>query len=51
MIVALDFEDAYNRVTYTILMLNMEVDPTLIIWFGAALLKRNIALQIGPWAS
>ena len=54
MVVALGLDDAYNRVSYKVLMrtlLNIEVDPTLIIWIGAALLKRKVALRIGTWAS
>ena len=54
MVVALDLDDAYNGVSYKILMrtlLNMEVDPTLIIWIEAALLKRKVALRLGTWAS
>ena len=54
MVVALDLEDAYNRVSYKLIMctlLNMEVDPTLIISIGAALLKRKVALRLGTWAS
>ena len=46
MVVALDLEDAYNRVSYKVLMrtlLNMEV--------GAALFKRKVALCLGTWAS
>ena len=53
-VVALDLEDAYNRVDYGILMrtlVNMEVDPFIILWIGNALLKRKVALRVGPWTS
>ena len=53
MLVALDLDDAYNRVSYKVLhrLLNLEIDPTLIICIGAALLKREVALHLGTWAS
>ena len=54
LIAALDLEDAYNRVQYDILirtLVNLKVDPQLIIWIGAALLKRKVALRIGSWTS
>ena len=53
-VVALDLEDAYNRVQYDILMrtlVNMEISPSLVIWIGAAMLKRKVALRLGSWAS
>ena len=52
-VVALDLEDACNRVQYGILMrtlVNMEISASLIIWIGAAMLKRKVALRLGPWA-
>ncbi len=52
--VALDLEDAYNRVQYSVLlrtMIRLHVDPQLIIWIGEALLKRNVALRLGTWTS
>ena len=52
--VALDLEDAYNRVDYAILMrtlVNMKIDPYITLWIGKALLKRKVALRVGPWAS
>ena len=54
LVVALDLEDAYNRVDYAILMrtlVNMKIDPYITLWIGKALLKRKVALRVGPWAS
>ena len=54
LVIALDLEDAYNRVVYKILMrtmVNMRINPYIIMWIGAALLKRKVALRVGPWAS
>ena len=54
LVVALDLEDAYNRVDYRILMrtlFNMKIDPYIILWIGNALLKRKVALRVGPWTS
>ena len=54
LVVALDLEDAYNRVRYDVLlrtMVRMGVRPQLIIWIGEALLKRSVALRIGTWTS
>ena len=54
LVVALDLEDAYNRVRYDVLlrtMVRMGVRPQLIIWIGEALLKRNVALRVGMWTS
>ena len=54
LVVALDLEDAYNRVDYNILMrtlVNMKIDPYITLWIGKALLKRKVALRVGPWAS
>ena len=53
-VVALDLEDAYNRVQYDILMRtlrNMKISPGLIIWIGEAMLKRTVAMRLGTWAS
>lgn len=53
-VVALDLEDAYNRVQYDILvrtLRNMEITPGLIIWIGEAMLKRTVAMRLGTWAS
>ena len=52
--VALDLEDAYNRVDFGILMRtlrNMKVDPYLVMWIGNALLQRKVALRVESWAS
>ena len=52
--VALDLEDAYNRVDFTILMrtlVNMKIDPYITLWIGKALLKRKVALRVGLWTS
>jgi len=54
LVTALDLEDAYNRVHYDILLrtlINMRISPTLIIWIGAAMLKRKVAMRLGCWAS
>ena len=54
LVVALDLEDAYNRVQYDILMrtlVNMKITPALIMWVGAAMLKRKVAMRLGAWAS
>ena len=43
-VVALDLEDAYNRVQYKILLttlVNMRITPALIVWIGEAMLKRT----------
>ena len=53
-LVALDLEDAYNRVDYKILLRtlkNMSIDPFLIMWIGEALLQRKVALRVGAWTS
>ena len=53
-VIALDLEDAYNRVDYGILMrtlVNMQIEPNIILWIGNALLKRKVALRVGPWTS
>ena len=47
--VALDLDDAYNRVDSRILLRtfkNMKINPYLIIWIGEALLKRKVAPQV-----
>ena len=51
LVVALDLEDAYNRVDYAILMrtlVNMKIDPYIMLWIGKTLLKRKVALRIRP---
>ena len=52
--VALDLEDAYNRVDFNILLRtlrNMAIDPYIVMWVGKALLKRKVALRVGAWTS
>ena len=54
LVVALDLEDAYNRVDFNILMrtlVNMKINPYITLWIGKALLKRKVALRVGPWTS
>ena len=54
LVVALDLEDAYNRVRYDVLlrtMVRLGVRPQLILWIGEALLKRTVALRLGSWTS
>ena len=29
----------------------MKIDPHITLWIGKALLKRKVALRVGPWAS
>ena len=48
--VALDLEDAYNRVRYDVLlrtMVRLGVRPQLILWIGETLLKRTVAQRLG----
>ena len=52
--VALVLKDAYNRVQFNILMrtlVNMNISPALIVWIGAAMLKRTVAMRLGSWVS
>ena len=52
--VALDIDDAYNRVDSRILLRtfkNMKINPYLIMWIGEALLKRKVAPQVSNWTS
>ena len=54
LVIALDLEDAYNRVDFKILirtLINMKIDRYIILWIGKALLKRKVALRVGPWTS
>ncbi len=47
LVVALDLEDAYNQVQYSVLlrtMIRLHVDLQLIIWIIEVLLKRNVAI-------
>ena len=49
-VIALDLEDAYNRVQYDVLMRTLariNVSPLLVMWTEAASLKRKVALRIG----
>ena len=53
-VIALDLEDAYNRVQFDVLMrtlARMEVSPQLVMWVGVALLSRKVALRVGTWSS
>ena len=54
LVVALDLEDAYNRVRYDVLlrtMVRLGVRPQLILWIGEALLKRTVALRFSALGS
>ena len=53
-VIALDLEDAYNRVQYDVLMRTLsrlDVDPLVIMWIGTAMLQRKVALRVGSWTS
>ena len=32
-------------------LVNMKIDPYITLWIGNALLKRKVALRVGPWTS
>ena len=52
--VALDLEDAYNRVTYERLMQILEdsgINSYMINWLASALMQRTVALRLGTWTS
>ena len=52
--VALDLEDAYNRVSFNTLidiLVSYEVNPFTIKWIAAALMERTVALRLGDWVS
>ena len=52
--VALDLEDAYNRVDFNKLLRtlkNMALDPYIVMRIGKALFKRKVALRVGAWTS
>ena len=52
--VAIDLEDAYNRVSFQVLMqqlIKAEVNPYTIRWIGSILLRRTVALRLGTWVS
>ena len=54
LVIALDLENAYNRVDFKILirtLINMKIGPYIILWIGKALLERKKALRVGPWTS
>ena len=54
LVIALDLEDAYNRVQLNILirtLANVDISPQLVRWIGMSLLKRKVALRVGTWAS
>ena len=49
LVIALDLEDAYNRVDYAVInrtLVNMKIDPYITLWIGKALLKRKVALRV-----
>ena len=49
-VIALDLEDAYNRVQYDVLMRTLsrlDVDPLVVMWIGTAMLQRKVALRVG----
>ncbi len=50
LVVALDLEDTYNRVQYSVLlktMIRLQVDPRLVIWIGEYLLKKERCSSTG----
>ena len=52
--VAVDLEDAYNRVQFKLLMELLGqygVSLTLIRWLAAALQERKVAMRLGNWIS
>ena len=54
LVTALGLEHAYNRVHYDIILrtlVSMGISSPLIIWIGAAMLKRTVAMRLGCWAS
>ena len=54
LVAALDLEDAYNRVQFSVIMktlVNLNVNPQIVIWIGNALLKRKVAMRLGRWSS
>jgi hypothetical protein len=53
-VVALDLEDAYNKVRYDVLimtLIDMEVCPWIINWISTRLYERQVALRMGGWVS
>ena len=54
MVVAIDLEDAYNRVQFKLLMdllIQYRVGLTLTRWIAGALLERTVVMQLGNWSS
>ncbi|NQZ78185.1 MAG: endonuclease/exonuclease/phosphatase family protein, partial [Ekhidna sp.] len=52
--VAIDLEDAYNKVQFTLLMellLTYGVSNTMTRWIAAALQERTVVLRLGDWTS
>ena len=52
--VAVDLEDAYNRVQFKLLMellRQYDVSLTLTRWLAAALQERKVAMRLGNWIS
>ena len=52
--VAIDLEDAYNRVDFQTLMdllQQLGVNQTIVRWIGAALLERTVVMRFGDWSS
>ena len=50
----MDLEDAYNRVQFSVVMktlVNLQIDPLVVIWIGKALMKRKVAMRLGRWSS
>uniref|UniRef100_A0A0B7BRJ4 Reverse transcriptase domain-containing protein n=2 Tax=Arion vulgaris TaxID=1028688 RepID=A0A0B7BRJ4_9EUPU len=51
---AIDLQDAYNNVSYTLLMqllMDMQVETRLVKWIAAALFERTLSMRCGSWAS
>ena len=52
--VAIDLEDAYNKVNFSIMvrsLIKCEVNPWLVNWIAASLMERTVALRLGTWTS
>ena len=52
--VAIDLEDAYNRVQFKLLMdllIQYGASLTLTRWAAGALLERTVVMQLGYWSS
>ena len=52
--VAIDLEDAYNRVSYEVLIRMLgscDINPIVVNWIAAALMRRTVALRHGNWTS